>query len=97
MSEGKGLKSIRKGYKDDGDFLTFAYCNKTYSCQTVSLVNMLFEEILKDFPKQSADNVCIKMLSDFPYTILLQFSYPKREVKHLDLSQFEENPDDFEV
>lgn len=95
MAEWKNYKNVRRMYKYDGDNLTFAYCNYTYSNQTVSLVNMLFEEILKDFPEALAENIHIRMLPVFPYELVLKFSFPKWELEHFDLSQFEEMPNDF--
>lgn len=62
---------------------------------TVSLVNMLFEEIQKDFPEESADNIHIQMLPVFPNEIVLQVAFPRYECEHLDLSQFKKMPDDF--
>ena len=95
MVEWNAYKNVRRLYKEDGDHLIFAYYNWPYSCQTVNLVNMLFEEIQKDFPEESANNIHIKMLPAFPYEIVLQFAFSKYEVKRLDLSQFEKMPDDF--
>lgn len=93
MAEWQQFKNVRRLYTDDGDHLTFAYLNQSYSRKTVDVVNMLFEEIQKDFPEESAENVHIRMLAAFPHEIVLEFSFPKYEVEHLDLSQFEERPD----
>ena len=95
MAEWNAYKNVRRLYKDYGEHLTFAYCNRSYSCQTVSLVNMLFEEIQKDFPEKSANEIHIRILSAFPNEIVLAFAFPKYDIKHLDLSQFEKMPDDF--
>lgn len=95
MAEWNAYKNVRRLYKEDGDYLKFAYYNQTYSRQTVNLVNMLFEEIQKDFPDELADNVHIKMLQTFPNEIVLQIAFPKYEVEYLDLSRFEKMPDDF--
>lgn len=94
MAEWTNYKSIRKLCKDDGDHLKFIYYNWSYSRQTVSLVDMLLEEIHKDFPEQSSDNIFIEMLPKFPHEILLYFYCLKDEVKDFDLSQFEKMPDD---
>ena len=95
MTEWSAYKNVRKLYKEDGEYLIFAYYNWSYSRQTVNLVNMLFEEIQKDFPEESADNIHIKMLPAAPHEIVLQLAFPKYEVEHLDLSQFEKMPNDF--
>ena len=95
MAKWNAYKNVRRLYKEDGDYLKFAYYNQTYSLQTVSLVNMLCEEIRKDFPDESADNIHIKMLRIFPYEIVLIVVFLQDEVEHLDLSQFEKMPDDF--
>lgn len=95
MVEWNNYKNVRRLYKKEGNYVTFAYYNWSYTCRTVNLVNMLFEEILKDFPKQSAENVHIEMLPNFPHEIVLTFSFPKYEIKHLNLSQFEKMPNDF--
>ena len=101
MAEWKGYKNVPRMYKDDGDNLRFAYYNYTYSRQTVSLVNMLFGEILKDFSifkdfsEEIVDDIHIRMLPTFPYEVVLEFSFPKYDLEHVDLSQFEKMPNDF--
>lgn len=95
MAEWKDYKNVRRLYKEDDDYLTFTYYNWSYTRHTVNLVNMLLEEIHRDFPEESADNIHIRMLPTFPYEIALHFAFPKYEVEHLDLSKFEKMPDDF--
>lgn len=82
MAEWKYYKNVQKLYKDNGDYLTFAYYNWSYSCQTVALVNMLFEEIHRDFPEQPAEDIYIKMLPTFPHEIVLQFSLPIMKINY---------------
>ena len=52
---------------------------------------MLFEEIRKDFPKISPDDVHIRMMPEFPFEVVLQFSYLKDEVQNIDFSQFKKH------
>lgn len=95
MKKWKDYKNVRKLYKEDGNYIIFVYYNRLYSRQTVSLVNMLFKEVQKDFPKKSADDIHIKMLKKFPFEVVLEFSYLKSDVKYLDMSKFKKMPKNF--
>lgn len=95
MRKWNDSKDIRKLCQEDKEYLIFSYYNKSYSKQTVSLVNMLFDEIQKDFPRVSQDNVHIRMLPVFPYEIVLQFALLRDEIQNVDFSKFKKTPEDF--
>ena len=73
-------KNIRKVYKFDGDWIQFTYYNESYSRNTVQLILLLWEEIYKDFPQVSEEEIFVKESEDFPKEILLQFRLRKEIV-----------------
>ena len=95
MKKWTDSKDVWKLCQEDKEYLRFSYYNWSYSRQTVSLVNMLFEEIRKDFPKISPDDVHIRMMPEFPFEVVLQFSYLKDEVQNIDFSQLKKTPKNF--
>ncbi len=94
MSEWKYCKDIRKLYKKESQFIIFAYYNNSYVRATAELVNMLLNEIHKDFPKVSSDNIYMHRLKKWPCQIALVFSLPKYEIKNsnLNFSEFKRIP-----
>ncbi len=76
-------KNIRRLYKED-DFCQqkylFTYYNYSYWGSSVALVHMLTEEIQKDFPQLSPEDIHISKAPCAPHELLLQFSIPKDDV-----------------
>lgn len=87
-------KEIRKLVKEEKDFFRITYYNCTYSRQTVRLVNMLVEEIHKDFPEVSEGDIFISQLPDLPNETLLTFLIEKSETSQSKIAGFEKMPDD---
>ena len=94
MAEWKEYKNVRKLVKEKEDFFRVTYYNCTYSRQTVRLVNMLVEEIHKDFPEVSEGDIFISQLPDLPNETLLTFLIEKSETSRSKISGFEKMPDD---
>ena len=97
MAEWKRQKWIRRFYEldEEDESIKFVYCNWTYWGSSVSLVNMLYEEILSDFPNELADNVHVERRNKLPFELTLSLYFPAYEAKNIDLSKFEKLPDDF--
>ena len=102
MAKWKHIKMIRKFFEvtkkeseDEEGYIEFIYCNWTYSCNSVSLVNLLTEEVKKDFPKVSTDDIHVQRRTSFPNEITLIVSITISESKNLDLSKFEKLPENF--
>lgn len=102
MADWKYIKQVRKFYevtKEESDYeegyIRFTYCNWTYWGDSVSLVNMLIEEVVKDFPNVSMDDIHIEKRTLVPYELTLSVTYTLPEIKSLDLSMFEKLPKNF--
>lgn len=82
-------KNIQKLYKFNGDWIQFTYYNKSYSRNTVQLMLLLWEEIYKDFPQVSEEDIFVTESLDFPKELLLQFRVRKEMVTVDQLSKFD--------
>ena len=92
IMEWKHYKDIRKIYQFDGEWIHFTYYNKCYSRNTVELILLLREEIYKDFPQVTEDEIFVKESLDFPKEILLQFRVRKEMVILSKLLEFDMLP-----
>lgn len=102
MADWKYFKLVRKFYEitreetdDEEGRIEFTYCNWTYWGNSVNLVNMLTEEIVKDFPNVSTNDIHIQKRSCAPFELTLNVTYTLSEIQSLDLSRFEKLPEDF--
>ena len=102
MADWNYIKWVRKFYEvtkeetdDEEGYIQFTYCNWTYWGNSVSLVNMLTEEIVKDFPNISMDDIHIQKRPSVPYELTLSVTCTLSETKNLDLSKFEKLPKNF--
>ena len=86
--EWTAYKNIKRMYEEDEQQYKFTYCNKGYTRRSASVVLLLLDEIHKDFPEESEDNIFIDNASNFPNEILLCFHMLKEEVSSRTLAKF---------
>lgn len=78
--------NIKRFYDESGrasPYVTLTYMNWTYSRNSVKNVSLLWDEVKKDFPELSPEDVFLVWKKTFPHEVGLAFSVKMEQLNHI--------------